>query len=248
MNQAQVNMIEEVSLNAWPAKKQMHFDGWLLRLSGGPSKRVNSVTVWGNSSQPLAKKVGFCETIFNRERLPLIFRLPEPMIDLALSDVLEELGYQAFDPTLVMGSEMSSDCNLIQGLEIRQMSPLDWLAARAWMMGVPLTAMAYHAEILRMILPEKTLVCLFEDGEPAASGMAVLQADLLGYFSIYTRPASRRRGYARGVMSVLTQWGRKRGAGFGYLQVEGDNFAAQSMYEKMGFACVYTYSYRKNTG
>ncbi|MFW5713693.1 MAG: GNAT family N-acetyltransferase [Brevefilum sp.] len=245
MNQEHVNIIEEASLNAWPAKEQMLFDNWVLRLTGGPSKRVNSVTVRGMSSLPLEKKVAFCDQIFQRKELPLIFRIPEPLVTIELSNCLEDLDFHSFDPTLVMGREVDEGQDLKKGLDIRQMSPVDWLAARSWLIGLPLTALGYHAEILNLILPEKTLICLFEDGQPAACGMAVIQADLLGYFSIYTRHTARRRGYARAVMAALSNWGRERGAVFGYLQVEGHNQTAKAMYERLGFEQVYTYKYMK---
>lgn len=247
MKKDQVKIIEEVSLNAWPSAKQMLFDGWLLRMTGGPSKRVNSVTVREDSTLPLAKKVEFCERIYRREGLPLIFRLPEPLVNTELFECLEGLGYHSFDPTLVLGRAVNGETGLTRKLDVRQMSPVDWLAARAWMMGVPLTALGYHAEILNLILPEKALLCLFEDSQPVAIGMGVIQADLLGYFSIYTRKSARRQGYARDVMAALMQWGRERGADFGYLQVEGDNAPAQAMYEKMGFEQIYSYIYRKRS-
>lgn len=237
--------IEEAALNAWPAVKQMDYDGWLMRLTGGPSKRVNSVNVRGPSSLPLVEKVRHCEVIYQREELPLIFRLPEPLTPPELSEGLADLGYQSFDPTLVLGRAAESNPDLMRGLIFRQMDSLDFLVARAWMMGVPLTALGYHAKILNLILPEKALLCLFDDGLPAACGMAVHQADLLGYFSIYTRPSARRRGYGRAVMAALSQWGLEQGAKFGYLQVEGDNEVAQAMYKTMGFERLYGYSYRK---
>lgn len=245
MEKSMVMKIEEAALNAWPAVKQMDYDGWLLRLTGGPSKRVNSVNVRGPSNLPLAEKIRHCEAIYQRESLPLIFRLPEPLTPPALSASLQDLGYQSFDPTLVLGKGVESNSDLARGLDFHQVAPVDFLALRAWMMGIPLTALGYHAKILNLILPEKVLLCLFEDGLPAACGMAVHQGDLLGYFSIYTRSSARRRGYGRAVMAALSQWGLERGAKFGYLQVEGDNQAAQAMYKTMGFEKLYGYAYRK---
>ncbi len=243
MDTGMVNRIEEAALNAWPAAKQMAYDGWLLRLTGGSSKRVNSVNVHGPSNLPLIEKISVCEAIYRREGLPLIFRLPEVLAPPVLSEDLESMGYSSFDPTLVLGRALDHETELNRKLDIRQMSALDWLAARAWMMDVPLTALGYHATILDLILPEKVLLCAFDEGLPAACGMAVVQGDLLGYFSIYTCKSVRRRGFARAMMAALTHWGLERGADFGYLQVEGDNEPAQKMYERLGFQVVYGYSY-----
>ncbi len=237
--------IEEAAVNAWPAARQMHYDGWLVRMTGGPSKRINSVNILGESSLPLEVKVRYCQGVYAREGLPLIFRLPEPLTSPGLSEGLEGLGYHHFDPTLVLGRAVEADLSLPRGLDIRKMPPMDFIMARAWMMGVPSTVLGYHARILDLILPEKVLVCLFEDGQPAACGMAVLQGDLLGYFSIYTRLTARRRGYGRAVMAALSQWGLERGAQCGYLQVEGHNAPAQAMYAQMGFSRLYGYTYRK---
>jgi len=239
-----VSKIEEAALNAWPAVRQMDYDGWVLRMTGGPSKRVNSVNVLRPSRLPLAEKLRFCEAAYQREDLPLIFRLPEPLAPPALSKELEDSGYRAFDPTLVLGRDLAGEAGAAAGLDIRQMDVQDWLAARAWQMDVPLSRLWPHAEILRLILPEKALLCLFEDGLPAACGMGVVQGELLGYFSIYTRPAMRQHGFARAVMAALTEWGGWRGARFGYLQVEGDNQPARAMYARMGFERLYGYEYR----
>ena len=245
MDKDLISRIEEAALNAWPAVRQMDYDGWLMRMTGGPSKRVNSVNVRGSSSLPLTEKVRYCEGVYEREGLPLIFRLPEPLTSQELSEGLEALGYRSFDPTLVLGKLVERPLNQTQGMDVRQMSPMDFIMARAWVMGVPLVGLGYHAAILNLILPEKALVCLFEEGQPAACGMAVLQGELLGYFSIYTSRHVRRRGYGRTVMAALSQWGMQRGARFGYLQVEGDNLPAQAMYEQMGFERLYGYQYRK---
>ena len=35
--------LEEVAMNAWPSLQQMLFDGWIVRLAQGYTKRANSV-------------------------------------------------------------------------------------------------------------------------------------------------------------------------------------------------------------
>jgi N-acetylglutamate synthase len=245
MDKSLVKRIEEAALQAWPSIKQMAYDGWVIRVTEGPSKRVNSVNVYGPSHLPLAEKVCYCEALYQREGLPLIFRLPEPLTPTALLAGLAALGYQSFDPTLVLGRKILEEQTSCNVLGVKQMAALDWLAVRAWMMGIPLTALGYHAAILKLILPEKALFCLFDAGLPVACGMGVVQGKLLGYFSIYTHRGYRRRGHARAMMTALTRWGRERGAAFGYLQVEGDNEPAKVMYENLGFARLYGYAYTK---
>ena len=62
MNQEFIARIEDAALNAWPSPRQMVYDGWLLRFTGGESKRVNSVNIRYASSLPLSEKIAFCES------------------------------------------------------------------------------------------------------------------------------------------------------------------------------------------
>ncbi len=94
-------------------------------------------------------------------------------------------------------------------------------------------------------MPQTTLIVLFTGDQPVACGMGVLEGDLLGFFSIYTHHDVRRKGYARVVMSALTDWGLQGGAKLGYLQVEGFNQPARSLYRQLGFELCYPYEYYK---
>lgn len=245
MEKLKVLQIEEAALNAWPAVKQMAYDGWLLRFTGGPSKRVNSVNVLNPSTLPLKEKIHTCEAIYEREGLPLIFRLPDPLTPMDLLQALDRKGYRSFDPTLVFGRSILEDVGSLQGRQIRRMDAVDWLEVRAWLMAVSLADLNYHAAVIERVMPEKVLVGVYNEGIPVACGMGVVQGNLLGYFSIYTRLSQRRRGYAHVVITALSRYGLEKGADFGYLQVEGDNLPAQKLYERLGFERLYGYSYRK---
>ncbi len=69
-----IPQIEEAALNAWPAPRQMVYDGWLLRFTGGPSKRVNSTNVLYPSRLPLPEKIKYCEAVYAQAELPPLFR------------------------------------------------------------------------------------------------------------------------------------------------------------------------------
>ena len=245
MEKGKIQAIESAALNAWAAPRQMYYDGRLLRMTGGDSKRVNSVNVCRMSTLPFDEKIRKCEQIYAQHKQPLIFRLPEPFTSSELRQALINKGYQEFDPTFVLGREISAGKDLPDNVSVRILTAEDWLQVRSWLTGTPLVELVYHAAVLNVILPEKVLVGLYVDDIPAACGMGVVEGNLLGYFSIYTHSGMRRQGYGSVVMEVLSGWGKEKGATYGYLQVEGDNATALRMYEKLGFMRVYRYSYWK---
>lgn len=245
MDREMMMQIEWAALNAWPASRQMMYDGWLLRFTGGASKRVNSVNVLGESSFPLLEKIAHCEEAYARQGLPVIYRLPEPFSSAALRESLVGLGYVEYDPTYVLGRDIDASDDLPNGITLRFLSIPDWLQVRSLISGTPLVGLVHHAIVLNLIVPEKALIGLYVDDRPVACGMGVLEGELLGYFSIYTRRSARRNGYGRAVMAALSRWGGERGAKFGYLQVEGDNKPALGLYERLGFELCYSYVYSK---
>lgn len=246
MNDYFVKNLEEAALNGYPASRQLLYDGWLLRFLGGPSKRVNSVNVLYPSSLPIPEKIAYCETVYEREGMPAIFRVPNPFSTEELNRALLGADYLHFDPTYVLGRKIENGLpGDIPKVEMRQMSITDWMQLRCYVGDVPVEKIAYLETILGIIVPEKALLGCFVDGKPAACGIAVREGALLGYFSIYTHHDERRKGYGRAVMAWLTDWGVKRGASFGYLQVEGHNTKAHAMYQAMGFETCYQYVYWK---
>lgn len=240
-----LSQIEDAALNAWPAPRQMVYDGWLLRFAKGYTKRANSVNVRFESRRPLAKKIRACEEVYAREGLPLIFRLPDPFVSQELMTALDQAGYRVFDPTYVLGKEITRCEEMPEIVRMREMTTADWIALRARLTETDMEHWRVHRQILEVIVPEKVLLGLFLNDRAVACGMGVVEGDLLGFFSIYVGEDYRRNGYGEMVMRGLTNWGIERNASFGYLQVEGDNQPALALYEKMGFEMCYRYIYSK---
>jgi GNAT superfamily N-acetyltransferase len=247
MHRSQLERIEEAALNAWPAPRQVIYDGWLLRFASGYTKRANSINPLYPSSIPFDEKIAHCEHLYALAGLPALFRLPEPFTPDGLVPALTKAGYAAFDPTLVLGREVHVQDGGSNGVEVRQMEKDAWLCLRADLTGKSLAKWMKHGEILNTIIPRKALFGLFAKGKPLACGMGVVEGNLLGFFSVLTAPTEREKGYGRKMMHVLTNWGVKEGADYGYLQVEDDNEPAKAMYTRLGFSLCYKYDYyRKN--
>src|SRR5512135_315385 len=90
--------VEETCMNAWPALKEIFYDGWLIRLANGQTRRTNSVNVIGEGRRALADKIAYCEDIYRAHGQPPYFRvLSTGPKDLDLA--LDARGYSREDET-----------------------------------------------------------------------------------------------------------------------------------------------------
>lgn len=243
MEKPELIKIEEAALNAWPAPRQMIYDGWLLRFTGGHSKRVNSVNPLYPSTMPLEAKIKTCEAVYACQGQPCLFRLIDLTSTMGLKQALKAGGYVPFDPTFVLGRALDLNDAVPSDVTILEMPIADWFRMRSQFMHVPTADRLAHESILLSIVPEMVLMGLFAHGKPAACGMGVVEGSLMGFFSIYTGTTWRHKGYGSYIMGALEDWGLERGATYGYLQVEGHNRPALAMYQKLGFERFYRYVY-----
>src|SRR5262245_5004288 len=125
---AKARRVEEASLNAWPALQQLLYDGWLLRLSRGFTKRANSIAPLRAGELPIDRKLEFCATVYRRAGLDPVFRLAtvHPLGDLDAR--LHARGWARIDPTVVLAIDLEPakppDTTTFVELEID-----DWIAA-----------------------------------------------------------------------------------------------------------------------
>jgi len=242
MRREDLVLLEEMNLNAWPALKTVHLDGWLVRSSGGDTRRPNSVNILGPSTLPLAEKVNRAERIYANLGRPCFFRVT-PLVDAALPDMLTERDYASEGATFVQTAEMGYT-PMPEGVEVVSRVSDTWLAAALGIRKVTSDEREVFRLLHRAIAVEAGWALIRVDGRAAACGCVSVERGWSGLTGIYVHEDARRRGLARKVTEALMSWAHSRGARRMWLQVDQTNTAAISLYSSLGFRTSYTYHYR----
>ena len=234
--------VEEASLNAWPALQQMLLDGWVLRFSGGFTKRANSVIPLYPALQEPLDKIRYCERLYEQQQLKTIFRLTT-VADLSELDLqLDARGYRRIDPTRVLQRTLENAP--LPDPSFMEVPLREWLNVYSDLAEMPRPTQALHAALLKGIRSHCIYGVLYADHQPVACGLAVVERELIGLFDVVTHPDRRRRGHAGALVSSLLGAGAQAGAASAYLQVEEKNAPARAMYQALGFTELYHYWYR----
>lgn len=236
--------LEEKSLNAWPGLQTFLYDGWIVRLAQGYTKRANSVTPLYEGQLPLIEKVATAEAIYHAQKRPAIFRLLSFHSTTAqLDPMLAERGYTQLDQTLVQTLDLSATAPTISADQTTAVSLAEFLAAFHDLQQTAPNPI--HQRILQQAAGRSHFLIIRKDGRIVGVGMGVLEAQTIGIFDMFTHPEVRRRGFGRSIMMALLQWGKQNGAKTAYLQVVAENQPAQNLYASLGFSNLYHYWYRK---
>ncbi len=239
-----IRLIEEISLNAWPAPRQMLLDGWVLRFAGGYTRRANSVNVLARGERPIEGKIAECERAYQREGLPCVFKMTRAAGE-ELESELAGRGYSKSEAVSVQtldltGRDFVADAQVRTGGEYHPA----WGDAFVQMHELRAGQRPAMDAILQSIVPERRFALLLADGRPVSAGLAVLERGWVGLFDLITRADQRRCGHATCVINTLLAWAKQQGATKAYLQVVTTNSAALPLYARMGFAEAYQYWYR----
>lgn len=239
--------VEDAGLNASAPPQQRWVDGWLLRFSPGKAKRARCINPVAAGRRPVADKLAACQGVFDAAGLPLIVRMTPFAQPAGLDQLLESMGLHRFDDTRVMVLEDLGDIvapSLPDTMELQQIG-LEAFAQRVGALrGSPLAQRQAHAQRLAQSAVPFSAFELKVDGAALACGQFALEDDLVGVYDVFTAEAARGRGLASMLCTGLLARARELGARHAYLQVEGDNRAARTVYHRLGFADGYAYHYR----
>ncbi|MCX6305340.1 MAG: GNAT family N-acetyltransferase [Bacteroidetes bacterium] len=240
-----VHRFEEISNNAWPALQTMQYDGWILRFANGVTKRSNSVNLLYPSSLDPDHKIGFCEGLYQSQKITPCFKITpvaDPAgIDLRLASrgyfIHSTISFQTLDISMLPPepiSEISIETELNPG----------WVEDFIRMNEFDPRRKSTYLGIMKQLRLPKCLVSLSRGHQTIGVGLGVVEGNFIGLFDIVVDKAYRNTGLGYLLVENILRWGRKRGADTAYLQVLCDNFPAIRLYEKMGFKEAYRYWYR----
>jgi ribosomal protein S18 acetylase RimI-like enzyme len=245
-----VKRVEEACLNGWPALREVVFDGWLIRLADGHTRRTNSVNLLSAGTLPIEHKIRYCEAVYAAQGQPTIFCIPTHA-DLALGRALDERGYGPpedkscilFRDFAEVSLERAGDVMLEEGFPGKA-----WLDTLARLHGQSEAVQSTHARILKSLaVPAIFTAVRRDDGRLGALAYGAVHDGIVCVNSVVTDPAFRRQGLARRAVAAVLGWAQERcGATGACLAVVAENAPARALYRDMGFDReVYSYHYRR---
>jgi ribosomal protein S18 acetylase RimI-like enzyme len=231
---------ERLFRDAWPALEEIEADGWVARLTGGDTRRVNSINPLGPEHGDVRDALKRFAPAYAKAGLRMIVRVPDFC---ASADAALATGGLAVEGTTRTISASLADRFAPDDpdLEIRSVVSSDWLAARVGPHGDPATA-----ALLAKIKVPALFVTVKRQEEVAAIGFAALGDDGIAVIeSIRTLPKFLRRGLGRLCMEALLGASARAGAKTACLQVDAANSAGLALYAGLGFdRHLYDYHYR----
>lgn len=243
-----VKLIEELSFNALPALQTLKYDGWIIRLSKGYTKRANSVNPLYPSTIAVDEKIKKCEEIFYTNNLPVIFKLTSEEFQKDLDMLLQEMGYAYIEPTSVRIIDLKKvPAPKLNSIMIYTTLEDRWLKDYCRLNNINYEHMETLYLMLQSIKMDKFFVSLFEKDKVIACGLGVLENGYIGVFDVIVDKSFREMGYGQQLILNLLELGRKHGATHSYLQVLLRNLPAMHLYSKLGYKEKYKYWYRVKT-
>jgi ribosomal protein S18 acetylase RimI-like enzyme len=246
----QIRLVEELALNAWPARVVQHLDGWVLRWADGVTGRANSV--WPNEVGALSarERLAVVEQFYRRFQAPARVQMTPAARPAELDRLLDEAGYgEPYNRSYVQAASLDQVIREAgdpgTGVQLFPSLTDDWFEAYCRATGTGGPSAAVRRAIHERIAPETAYALLQLEGQPASVGVGVVERGWVGVFSVATCPDFRRRRAAWSVMGALSRWAADLGARDMYLQVAGENVAARQLYGRLGFHEFYEYHYRQ---
>lgn len=241
-----LSRIEDAGLNASAPPQQRWTDGWLVRCSPGKAKRARCINAVAHGRLPVHERLAACAEMFARAGLPLIVRITPFTRPSDLDGILEHQGFRRFDDTRVMvcANFDGEAPKLSSATEIVAIDSETFAHRVGDFRDSAPAQRAAHAERLRSSPVPYFAFELRVDGAPVACGQYAMEGDLAGLYDVFTSGPARGHGHAGTLCRHMLARARAQGARHAYLQVDGDNRAARSVYHRLGFADAYAYHYR----
>lgn len=243
-----------VEIATWRPVEVVDVDGWRLGLSGGFTRRGNSVAAIDAPADPDAA-LDRVERIYAARGQRSVVRVCGRSAPAGLEGLLEARGYAAVAPTAVLAAHVaaSADADPVGGAPVRVTSRAEpdvpWL--RGWLDVKASSAVDLDlAARLLSGVPARYLAAVGarDDASPHRVLGVIRVAVAHGWAALScltVRPEARRRGLGAMLTRSALGWAAQAGVDRAFLQVEVTNVAAVELYAGLGFEVVDRYHYRE---
>jgi ribosomal protein S18 acetylase RimI-like enzyme len=240
--------LEWTVVGAWPATESVNLDGWLLRASGGPTHRGNSVaTLEAGLGLSLTARIEHAEAWYRERDKPPMFQLGPCVTPSELDAVLASRGYRKEGEAVLA---LAPPALVLQRTPDGFSTRIESKASEAWLrIAARSSRFAATHDVLLGFLDRLGTRCRFitaysAPGTPAAICIGISSEGRLGLYAMLTLPEQRRRGAARAVLHALAESAISEGTPELYLLVDATNAPARALYARSGFQDIYHYHYR----
>ena len=246
-----IQILEELTANAWSPEISQVLDGWHMGYSRGVTWRANSVFPIGDYGRyTLKEKLSFVEDFYKRFKHYPTFKLTKASQPSELEAELVKRGYVSSDLTEVRISNANETMdNTISVLpcpaRIETNLTDEWFDFYVRSSGYSEIGIEVRHGVLERIGSVKGFAMVEIEAELAAVGLGIIERGWLGIYCMATTTDQRRLGGATQVLNSLAEWGLSQGSEKMYLQVEADNDPAKRLYTRAGFEFLHSYQYWK---
>lgn len=244
-----IEAIERATVAAVSPTAQEEISGspdWLLPFDSGAVGRAKSAVPLAHvapDAAGLALLLADIESRYRARSVPVMLRLPMiPAFD-SFRALLAQEGYEPGRPTHVQIADSRSVVQVSSGARADAAERPDsaWAAV---FVGEGFDAIDGASRVATLSrAPGALFATVREDGVAVGAGMAGFSHGWASIHGMRTAQHCRGRGVAGRVIATLAESALAKGYKRIFLQVEGHNTAALSLYRRAGFTTAWTYAY-----
>ena len=253
--------IEELTMNAWPSLQTLLFNGWIIRMAGGYTKRANSINpIYSyennykanlinsicSSEIKLNEKINYCENLFKSNNLPTVFKIIDCEEYNILDKELEKLNYNKVDLTSVQICNEIKQTLIHEKLIVENKITDNWEKCFYSCYNIDnIEKMEIIEKMLKNI--KRPIICVHKtvNHNSIGCGYGVIERGFVGLFDIIVKEEYRGKGIGKEIVETILTESKKKGVNKAYLAVVDNNIVAKNLYQKIGFNEIYKYWYRK---
>ena len=234
--------LERLMVDGWRPLEVDPLGDWLLRASGGFTRRGNTALPVGDPGRPLTAALEAVEEWYAARGLPPRVQLPVDGSEGPLAEAMSARGWRPEIGVHVMTAELAPVLRAFRGVDdgvrVDVAPDAPWLALYRSESGLlpdvgPRELLVNH--------PAAGFASIRDDGECIAIARASVDARWAGLFAVEVAPTRRRRGLGRSASVGALRWAAQRGARRAYLQVAHGNEPAVALYDALGFTVHHDY-------